>query len=320
MAAIKSITPASVYQAASHADQSDWGVAATPTNAFRAVNVQMAPKVEVATVRAAGERFNTGTYLKKSWSEGTLEGSPSFNELEDTLRWFVGSDPDVTDLLDGNERLDFSVKENDVVIRTLHIGNEDDGVAEVQGAYVTNFSFEFGANSGDAKVSASIMGQEYTEGTFVAPTNIPDVDIATATTVNVYLGTEIGVYEQLTDALMVSFDSGEMRNPVYVLDRATGNTFHDVVDTSMEGATLTLKSKTSEKSRALLERLKNSETSYAKVEAVHPVDGRVFSFELALRGTDHTTEDQDAAHTFTVIEDENEFSHTFSITQPLTIP
>lgn len=308
-------TPASVNQ------RTQWGaevIPGTPVPAdrtFRATTVKVGPSFDVGNVRPSGVRFRTVNYVKKEWSEGTLEGVPCFNELPDFLKWALGA-PSTTDNGDGTFTHVFMASTG--TTRTLEIGDAT-AASQVPSCFIKGFDLGWGRSSGDATLKADIVGGKWADGvTLTADPVVEQVLPITGSTVSVYLSTEridLGT-QQLADALKVDFKTGDMRGPVWTLD-ATKPSLSDIVPLAMDSAQVEVLVKANGTGRALIESLRTTDTLYMRIEAAG-AGPYLLTIDLAVQVIDQKRDDQDgvwaATVPFAVIEDETGFSHQFRIT------
>ena len=306
-------TPAAVNQKAQYGTESTPGTPVAAGELFRASTVTLGPTVYVETVRPSGSRFASTTYVKKEYSEGSLEGVPCFNELPGLFNWAFG--PCENDGEESPYTHTWTVGAGET--RTIEIGDAT-AAAKIPGCFVKNLTLEWGRNSGDAIVSADIVGGVWTDGVTLtaAPTALAVLPIE-AHTVSVYcdssaaaLGTTL-----LSDALKVTINTGDLREMVWTLDSSKPS-FSDRVDLPLGDAQIELMVKATAAGRAFLADLRTGDTKYLRVKAVAGSVNLVLDF--AVKAADHTREESDAiwatTTTLQVAEDEDGFSHEFVLT------
>lgn len=307
-------TPASVNQRAQWGTETSSAVAVPADRTFRATSLTFGPKFDVGNVRPSGMRFRTINYVKKEWSEGSIEGIPCFNELPDFLTWSLGPATTV-DNGDGTQTSTWEASTG--TTRTIQIG-DDTSAAQVVGCFVKGFSLGWGRNSGDATLNADVVGGRWDDSRALTPDpSILPVLPVVASEVSVYVATTRAGLDSglLPDAIKVDFSTGDMRDAVWTLD-ASYTSLSDIVPLAMDDASVEMLVKANATGKAFLAALRNSDTWYVRVEANGPQPRR-FRMEFAVQATDHTREDTDgvwaATVPFAVVQDADGFSHSFEM-------
>lgn len=307
-------TPAAVNQRAQYATESVPGTAVTANRAFRATTVTMGPTVEVETVRPSGSRFASTTYIKKEMSEGKFEGLPCFNETPRLLSWAFGA-PVNEEGTGGEYTHTWLIGAGQT--RTIELGDSTAG-AKVAGCFVKNLTFEWGRNSGDAKVSGDIVGGQWTDGVTMA-TSITASDVLPmeAHKVSVFVDDSYANLgeTQMADALKVTFTTGDIRDAVWTLNSSKPS-FSDRVDIPLDGAEVELMVKSTTEGRAFLAGLRSGNTYYLRIQVTG--EDASMNIDLAVRATEHSRDEQDGIWASTtklrVVEDSSAFSHKFQVT------
>lgn len=163
------------------------GVAVPATFRPNSFTTKINPKASTESVTPSGEDFVSDVYRNDEWSEGTLEGKTSYNELPFLLQAVLGR-PEATNEL-ANNRFERLYKFNsDRPTFSIEYGDNQDA-SVYAGVFATGLDLEFGLNSGTASVSVGLKGGAVQDGYTMTPRsslNVLSSASALASHVDVY--------------------------------------------------------------------------------------------------------------------------------------
>lgn len=313
-------TAASVYQQVQWGHETTVGTAVPATTAFRCLEVEAKPNVETDLIRPSGSRFASTSYIKKSMTDVSAEGIPSWTELPSLLQWALGDNVESIDNGDGTHSHSFELAPYSATTRTFEIGEPGtNNYSRVRGAFVKSFGFMFGRQSGDSKMTIEGLGMNWEDD--ATPTGnpiYPNVSPIIANDIELYLDDTLGAAgtTRMAGVLSFEFASGDMRSDAWYFNHLAPS-FSDTVDQAMTDATITLVMKADADGRAFFDALAIQETKYIQVRAFGP-DGKDFTGTFAVRAKGHERGDEEGIWAVTaelvIVEDETGFSHEFVVT------
>ena len=287
-----------------------------PWRAFTSVRCTMTPKIETDKIVSAGQRFATSTYLKKEWSEASIDGVLDYTEARALLSWLM------TETTSGNVR---SYTTGQARTRNLTVGDATTA-ATIREAFATSAEFTFGRSSGDASVKMSLIGGQWNDGdTLPSHTALPPHPIS-ATHVSVYVSDTLdGLRAYSNDessVLKATVKLDKVRDPLWLLNGAPSHS--GAVETVIDGS-VELVVEANGYGLDVLNRLRSGATHYIRIIAREPLPagmigangGSWLQFDLAVQASDVSRGDQESVYASTVmlniVTDADGFSHDISL-------
>lgn len=309
------LAESAMKQRVQYATETVAGTAVPATDAFRSKSVTLTPKPDTAQLRAAGSRYNTAAWLKREWTEGSLEGPLDENDFAPETAWIYGEP-------DSDEALGILTSVYTATAgpsRTLEYGDST-AASKIAGCIVTDAEYSFGATTGEATVKANFVGGVWTDGvTLNGGVEIPETKPMTNHKVRIYMDDtleDIGT-TKLTNALKLTYKTGDLRAPVWTID-ADAPSFSGQVETASDGASVELVLIATTGARALLTTMREGGTKYVRVEWDGGAD-KTAVFDFVLKPTDHARGEEEKVFAvtvpFTVVEDSTGFAHSVTWTE-----
>lgn len=288
---------------AQHGAETTPGTPVAATARFGAVSATLTPTASREAIRPAGQRFASTLYTQQEWSEGSIEGVPSYTEIGALLDWAYG-----VGASDGDDTV-WTIGAG--TTKTLEFGDQVQA-AQVPGCFLTGLSLGWGRNSGEATVSGDIVGGKWNDGhTLTSGTTVPAPAPIEASQVCVFVDDTSGTLgtTQLVDAISVSIDLSDLRAADWRLD-CTKPSISGSVETAPTGEIELLVEATAA-GRAFLTDLRTGATRYLRVRATGADDILTLDFAVQVSNTDRVDEENVYASTvtLTIVEDANGFSH-----------
>lgn len=309
-----------VNQVAQHGAETTPGTAVAATTGFTSLSVTMEPKVEREQVTPQGSRFAATTFTKHDFTEGKVEGVPSYTEAASLLRWAYGAPTTAETGVDTNAYTHlFEVGSG--ITRTVEFGDASDA-AQVAGVFVSGVGFEWGRNSGTAKVSADLVGGLFSEGhTLTADVDLPAAAPVEPGQVTVYVDDTFATLgTTVADVLSVKVSIKDLRTADWRLD-ASKPSIAGSVETAPK-AEVELVVEANAAGRALLGAVRSGATKYIRIEGVgaavgDATDHETMTLDFACQPLDHGRDDTDGVYVakvkLAVVRDADGFAHTATV-------
>jgi hypothetical protein len=307
-----------------------WGKESVPGTAVAASSITDSattfsggPKWEVEEVETAGKKFVTGTFSKKEWTEWKLEGYTSWTDLPGFLVWAADESVDSAGVVDDTFEHVFTIGTGGT--RTLERGDSS-FAGRAAGCFVKSFGLSWGRNSGDAKLTAEIIGGIWEKGRTLtaSPTSIAN-RVITAQSVSVFADSSLATIgdTQLTNAIKVEYKSGDIRGEVYHLN-SSDESFASKVAKRMSGAELSLMIDNADGDQDdFIDYLRGASVKYIRIQALGAAIGlagaanETFNLDLCVAPVSVEESDEDDVVAVTIplriVEDQSGFSHSFYI-------
>lgn len=314
---------AAVTQRPQYGVETAIGTSVAADKAFRSLSLTVEPKVETETIKPAGRRFGTGTYVKSESSEGSLEGQVCARELTDVLGLVFGDATATSEPYAGVTGRTF-VLSDDAQSWTVQAGDATNAV-EVAGVIATGVDFEFEKNSGKAEIKVKLVGQVYDNEATLTASPVEELSaILTGAGTSVYIADTLAGLDadptQLPYAISEKIKFEKMRDVAWYTD-ASKPSWSDVVADDASGSELELVIEASEAGRAFLGYLRDGTSKYIRVVTTGATIASTYkqklTIDLCVAPSGYKEKEEDAVYAvtvpLTVVEDEDGFSHQVSL-------
>lgn len=279
---------ASIHQSVQIGYEINEGQAVAATRRLASVSIEMSPKAEVQQFKAGGSKHLTTTAKGKEWSEGSISGVPSYNELIPLLGSNYGEGT-TTDLGGGAWKTELrseTFEADRTPTMTVEMGS-DVRAHRATGVRVTDLTLAWNRPAGSQEVSGTVRGRALTDGVTLSPgtTQLTPVPI-TAEHVTLYLDSSEATLgtTALNRAFSVEIAHTNRFAPVWALKGSEESYVANVeTDPTMQ---VTIVLEADAQGMSLLSALRNGTTKWLRVEALGPSIGtsrHTFRFDAPCR-------------------------------------
>lgn len=269
------------------------GVAATKR--LSSISIEPSVSVEKDNFRPIGQKFQALSTLGKEWVEAGITGRATYSELQYVLSSVVNTPvittPDAAGAPTARQWVFSPSSRADDVAKTFTV-EHGSGVRADRFTYglVTEMGMSFSRDS--IEVSGSMMGRALEDSIVMTATGVTALPLVPIipTQVSVYLDSSFAALgtTKLTRLISGDFSLGGRYGPVWVLDAANPSFVNHVETEPDLTATLTLQADS--QGMGLLDRLRDGETRFLRIEAIGGVIASTtkyrFTLDLAVKISD----------------------------------
>lgn len=305
---------ASIHQSVQIGYENTEGQAVAATRRLASVSIEMSPKAEVQQFKAGGSKHLTTTAKGKEWSEGSISGVPTYNEILALLPSNYGAGH-TTDLGGGafqHELRSETFSADTTPTMTVEMGS-DIRAHRATGVRVTDLTLAWNRPAGSQEISGTVRGKALTDGVAMSTgTEALNLIPITAEHVTLYLDSSQAALgtTALNRAFSVELAHTGRFAPVWALKGSEDSYVANVETDPTLQVSVTLEADA--QGMSLLTALRNGTTKWLRIEAVGPVLGsthHMFRFDAPCRVSEvQDFSDQDGVYaigfTLTPIYDE----------------
>jgi hypothetical protein len=279
------------------------GTAVAATRALKSWGLTLGPSFEYDTFRPSGSKFATLVSPTKDWTEGTIDGRLTYDELIYLLSMNIGTGTMVVSGVTGKK---WTFQPNSSAPDTPLTATVERGSSvrsgRAPGLIVPSFEFTIDRDAG-CTIAGSAIARAYEDGIVLTAgaTAIDPVPVLVGQ-VNVYMDPTFAAIgtTKLTRCRRVHFTFGSRFAPVWVLDRAQGSWVASVETEPTCELEVTVEADAT--GMGLLPVLRAGSTRHLRVEALGAQIGagpavRSFKLDLAGKVSDGGSQDDDGGLT-----------------------
>ena len=263
---------ASIHQSIQIGVETTPGTVAPATRRMAGVQIDVNPRTEVQQFKAGGSKAVTTTAKGKEWSEGSLSGVPTYNEMAYLLAANYGN-AETTDL--GNGATEWQFRTNtfggdDTVRLTVEQGS-DVRAHRASGVAVTDLTLAFNRPAGTQELTGSLFGKAIEDGVLLsADAEALELMPITAEQVTLYLDATQAALgtTALNRAFSVEVAQTGRFSPVWALKASEASYVADVEGEPEMSIAVVLEANA--QGMALLQQLRANATRWLRIEAVGP--------------------------------------------------
>lgn len=139
------------------------GTAIPATKVLQSLSVELSPSVESTPFRPRGFKYPTVVAANKEWSEGDLEGVPTYDEVVYPLASVFGMPPAAVQIMDGEDPTGafmwtFDTNSNAPDVPATYTVEQGDATRAERSTFVTFTDFGLAFSRDEVGVSGSVIG------------------------------------------------------------------------------------------------------------------------------------------------------------------
>ncbi len=261
------------------------GVSVPATRLLKSISIEPSIQADVQVFRPQSQKFATAASLGREWTEASLSGQPTYDELTYVLASVLSYQAPVQITPpDGLAyRWTFSPAQvgSDVIqTYTIEFGSP---TRAYRFGYAVVREFGLTVSRDSVEISGSMFGRAIEAATLTSsPSELPTVPIVRPR-IDVYLDdtyTEIGT-TKLTGVSSIEFSISDRYGMHFPIDSSLGGSYRDHVDL-VPSATVQLNMEADEQGMALLSALRGGEKRFLRIRATGPQieSGTQYQFTL----------------------------------------